>query len=166
MMRTIWSPDGPNKIHPDVDLTAPDAGRPDDDPAWFCLRVGCDQSHERVDPEALDRSFFMRVMAARSPNVRLQRLSTGRTRGTDNFHLSWMFHLRFRFIVRILILTQLDAEMPALCAAEASETSRRPAARNRWATMLPNASYSNSSMTAHADLCFHHLCSEETKRPD
>ncbi|PWZ28794.1 hypothetical protein Zm00014a_011835 [Zea mays] len=68
MMRTIWSPDGPNKIHPDVDLTAPDAGRPDDDPAWFCLRVGCDQSHERVDPEALDRSFFMRVMAARSPN--------------------------------------------------------------------------------------------------
>uniref|UniRef100_A0A804P324 Uncharacterized protein n=1 Tax=Zea mays TaxID=4577 RepID=A0A804P324_MAIZE len=62
--RTIPSmqgPDGPNKIHPDVDLTAPDAGRPDDDPAWFCLRVGCDQSHERVDPEALDRSFFMRV---------------------------------------------------------------------------------------------------------
>ncbi|CAN6322459.1 unnamed protein product [Urochloa humidicola] len=56
-----------------VDLTAPDAGRPDDDPAWFCLRVGCDQSHEQVDPEALDRSFFMRVMAARSPNVRLQK---------------------------------------------------------------------------------------------
>ncbi|KAF8709911.1 hypothetical protein HU200_029626 [Digitaria exilis] len=56
-----------------VDLTAPDAGRPDDDPAWFCVRVGCDQSHEQVDPEALDRSFFMRVMAARSPNVRLQK---------------------------------------------------------------------------------------------
>ncbi|TKV91104.1 hypothetical protein SEVIR_9G073500v4 [Setaria viridis] len=56
-----------------VDLTAPDAGRPDDDPAWFCLRVGCDQSHEQVDLEALDRSFFMRVMAARSPNVRLQK---------------------------------------------------------------------------------------------
>ncbi|KAL5683957.1 hypothetical protein ACJX0J_010342, partial [Zea mays] len=33
----------------------------------------CDQSHEQVDPEALDRSFFMRVMAARSPNVRLQK---------------------------------------------------------------------------------------------
>ncbi|KAJ1293417.1 hypothetical protein BS78_01G066500 [Paspalum vaginatum] len=56
-----------------VDLTAPDAGRPNDDPTWFCLRVGCDQSHEQVDPEALDRSFFMRVMAARSPNVRLQK---------------------------------------------------------------------------------------------
>nr|CAB3493068.1 unnamed protein product [Digitaria exilis] len=56
-----------------VDLTAPDAARPDDDPAWFCVRVGCDQSHEQVDPEALDRSFFMRVMAARSPNVRLQK---------------------------------------------------------------------------------------------
>ncbi|XP_066331469.1 uncharacterized protein [Miscanthus floridulus] len=56
-----------------VDFTALDAGRPDDDPAWFCLRVGCDQNHEQVDPEALDRSFFMRVMAARSPNVRLQK---------------------------------------------------------------------------------------------
>lgn len=64
-----------------VDLTAPDAGRPDDDPAWFCLRVGCEQGHEQVDPEALDRSFFMRVMAARSPNLRgYRRLSTGRTR--------------------------------------------------------------------------------------
>uniref|UniRef100_A0A804PMC3 Uncharacterized protein n=1 Tax=Zea mays TaxID=4577 RepID=A0A804PMC3_MAIZE len=41
--------------------------------SWFYLRVGCDQSHEQVDPEALDRSFLMRVMAARSPNVRLQK---------------------------------------------------------------------------------------------
>ena len=128
--------------------------------SWY---AGCEQGHEQVDPEALDRSFFMRVcpllshvfisiislrcnttqmssidewcdanwqvMAARSPNVRLQRLSTGRTRGTDSFHLSWMFHLRFRFIVRILIFTQLDAEMPALCAAEASESSVREAER-------------------------------------
>ncbi|XP_062214465.1 uncharacterized protein LOC133915350 [Phragmites australis] len=56
-----------------VDLAAPDAALPIDDPAWFCLRVGCDQSHEQIDPEALDRSFFMRVMAARSPNVRQQK---------------------------------------------------------------------------------------------
>ncbi|KAF0917762.1 hypothetical protein E2562_021257 [Oryza meyeriana var. granulata] len=56
-----------------VDLTAPDAARPTDDPSWFCLRIGCDQNHEQVDPEALHRSFFMRVMAARSPNVRLQK---------------------------------------------------------------------------------------------
>uniref|UniRef100_A0A0D9VZI4 Uncharacterized protein n=1 Tax=Leersia perrieri TaxID=77586 RepID=A0A0D9VZI4_9ORYZ len=56
-----------------VDLTAPDAARPSDDPSWFCLRIGCDQNHEQVDPEALHRSFFMRVMAARSPNVRLQK---------------------------------------------------------------------------------------------
>ncbi|GJM96768.1 hypothetical protein PR202_ga13631 [Eleusine coracana subsp. coracana] len=56
-----------------VDLTAPDAGRPTDDASWFCLRVGCDQNHEQVDPEALGRSFFMRVMAARSPNVRLHK---------------------------------------------------------------------------------------------
>jgi hypothetical protein len=26
--------------------------------SWY---AGCDQSHEQVDPEALDRSFFMRV---------------------------------------------------------------------------------------------------------
>ncbi|CAN6297633.1 unnamed protein product [Urochloa humidicola] len=65
-----------------VDLTAPDAGRPDDDPAWFCLRVGCDQSHEQVDPEALDRSFFMRVMAARSPNVRLQKAVSRRNQSS------------------------------------------------------------------------------------
>uniref|UniRef100_A0A0A9CWR7 Uncharacterized protein n=1 Tax=Arundo donax TaxID=35708 RepID=A0A0A9CWR7_ARUDO len=56
-----------------VDLTAPDAALPVHDPAWFCLRVGCDQSHEQIDPDALDRSFFMRVMAARSPNLRLQK---------------------------------------------------------------------------------------------
>ncbi|EMS52632.1 hypothetical protein TRIUR3_00033 [Triticum urartu] len=56
-----------------VDLTAPDAACPADDPSWFCLRVGCDQRHEHVDPEALHRSFVMRVMAARSPNVRLQK---------------------------------------------------------------------------------------------
>lgn len=56
-----------------VDLTAPDAACPADDPSWFCLRVGCDQAHEHVDPEALHRSFVMRVMAARSPNVRLQK---------------------------------------------------------------------------------------------
>ncbi|XP_006651855.1 uncharacterized protein LOC102703479 [Oryza brachyantha] len=56
-----------------VDLTAPDAALPTDGPSWFCLRIGCDQNHEQVDPEALHRSFFMRVMAARSPNVRLQK---------------------------------------------------------------------------------------------
>jgi hypothetical protein len=64
-----------------VDLTAPDAGRPTDDASWFCLRVGkrltaarlllepirftvratagCDQNHEQVDPDALDRSWFV-----------------------------------------------------------------------------------------------------------
>jgi hypothetical protein len=72
-----------------VDLTAPDAGRPTDDASWFCppldsssnrsdspfeiigtdpspgasvrATAGCDQNHEQVDPDALDRSFFMRV---------------------------------------------------------------------------------------------------------
>ncbi|CAM0875825.1 unnamed protein product [Alopecurus aequalis] len=65
-----------------VDLTAPDAARPTDDPSWFCLRVGCDQMHEHVDPEALHRSFVMRVMAARSPNVKLQRAISRRNQSS------------------------------------------------------------------------------------
>ncbi|KAG1348135.1 hypothetical protein COCNU_06G019640 [Cocos nucifera] len=50
-----------------VDFTAPDRSRPDGR-SWFCVRVGCDQNHEEVDPDALYRSFVLRVMAARSPN--------------------------------------------------------------------------------------------------
>lgn len=65
-----------------VDLTAPDAACPADDPSWFCLRVGCDQAHEHVDPEALHRSFVMRVMAARSPNVRLQKAISRRNQSS------------------------------------------------------------------------------------
>ncbi|XP_062209446.1 uncharacterized protein LOC133911262 isoform X2 [Phragmites australis] len=65
-----------------VDLAASDAARPADDASWFCLRVGCDQSHEQVDPDALDRSFFMRVMAARSPNVRLQKAISRRNQSS------------------------------------------------------------------------------------
>ncbi|KAM0909500.1 hypothetical protein ACQ4PT_014771 [Festuca glaucescens] len=65
-----------------VDLTAPDDARPTDDPSWFCLRVGCDQRHEHVDPEALHRSFVMRVMAARSPNVKLQRAISRRNQSS------------------------------------------------------------------------------------
>uniref|UniRef100_A0ACD6A3G7 Uncharacterized protein n=1 Tax=Avena sativa TaxID=4498 RepID=A0ACD6A3G7_AVESA len=65
-----------------VDLTAPDAACPADDPSWFCLRVGCDQMHEHVDPEALHRSFVMRVMAARSPNVRLQKAISRRNQSS------------------------------------------------------------------------------------
>ncbi|XP_038970242.1 uncharacterized protein LOC103723627 isoform X2 [Phoenix dactylifera] len=55
-----------------VDFTAPDRSRPDDR-SWFCVRVGCDQNHEEVDLDALYRSFVLRVMAARSPNVGLRK---------------------------------------------------------------------------------------------
>ncbi|KAE8805762.1 hypothetical protein D1007_18108 [Hordeum vulgare] len=65
-----------------VDLTAPDDSCPADDPSWFCIRVGCDQSHEHVDPEALHRSFVMRVMAARSPNVRLHKAISRRNQSS------------------------------------------------------------------------------------
>ncbi|MQM00280.1 hypothetical protein Taro_033005 [Colocasia esculenta] len=55
-----------------VDFTVPDHSRPDDR-SWFCARIGCDENHEEVDPDALYKSFVLRVMAARSPNVRLQK---------------------------------------------------------------------------------------------
>ncbi|KAL2589250.1 hypothetical protein AAZV13_13G218500 [Glycine max] len=57
-----------------VDLTAPDCRRPDHDRHWFCFRVGCDQKHEQeLDSEAIYKNFVLRVMAARSPNVRLRK---------------------------------------------------------------------------------------------
>ncbi|KAM3742589.1 hypothetical protein ACB098_07G079600 [Castanea mollissima] len=58
-----------------VDLTKPDHHRPDhDDRFWFCLRVGCDQKHEEeIDSEAIYKNFVLRVMAARSPNIRLRK---------------------------------------------------------------------------------------------
>ncbi|KAL3538749.1 hypothetical protein ACH5RR_002115 [Cinchona calisaya] len=56
-----------------VDFTVPDNYRPDDR-YWFCLRFGCDQKHEEeIDPEAIYKNFVLRVMAARSPNVRLHK---------------------------------------------------------------------------------------------
>ncbi|XP_027162257.1 uncharacterized protein LOC113762837 isoform X1 [Coffea eugenioides] len=56
-----------------VDFTVPDHYRPDDR-YWFCLRVGCDQKHEEeMDSEAIYKNFVLRVMAARSPNVRFHK---------------------------------------------------------------------------------------------
>ncbi|XP_073140022.1 uncharacterized protein [Henckelia pumila] len=56
-----------------VDFTVPDHFHPDDR-YWFCLRVGCDQKHEEeMDHEAIYKNFVLRVMAARSPNVRLRK---------------------------------------------------------------------------------------------
>ncbi|KAE9595042.1 hypothetical protein Lal_00041167 [Lupinus albus] len=57
-----------------VDLTAPDPRRSGDDRHWFCFRVGCDQQHEQeLDSEAIYKNFVLRVMAARSPNLRLRK---------------------------------------------------------------------------------------------
>ncbi|WVY92754.1 hypothetical protein V8G54_031842 [Vigna mungo] len=57
-----------------VDFTAPDSCRPGDDSHWFCSRVGCDRKHEQeLDSETLYKKFVLRVMAARSPNVRLRK---------------------------------------------------------------------------------------------
>ncbi|XP_010434737.1 PREDICTED: uncharacterized protein LOC104718655 [Camelina sativa] len=57
-----------------VDLTAPDHRPEGDDRYWFCSRVGCDQKHEEfMDSEAIYKTFLLRVMAARSPSVRLRK---------------------------------------------------------------------------------------------
>ncbi|ESQ55739.1 hypothetical protein EUTSA_v10024666mg [Eutrema salsugineum] len=57
-----------------VDLTAPDHRPEGDDRYWFCSRVGCDQKHEEfMDSEAIYQKFVLRVMAARSPSVRLRK---------------------------------------------------------------------------------------------
>ncbi|XP_027931515.1 uncharacterized protein LOC114187452 [Vigna unguiculata] len=57
-----------------VDFTKPDSCHPGEDRHWFCSRVGCDLKHEQeLDPETVEKNFVLRVMAARSPNVRLRK---------------------------------------------------------------------------------------------
>ncbi|CAN8231718.1 unnamed protein product [Cochlearia groenlandica] len=57
-----------------VDLTAPDHRPEGEDRYWFCSRVGCDQKHEEfMDSEVIYKNFLLRVMAARSPSVRLRK---------------------------------------------------------------------------------------------
>ncbi|KAI4318446.1 hypothetical protein MLD38_032147 [Melastoma candidum] len=57
-----------------VDLSAPDRYDPDSDRYWFCSRVGCDQKHEEeIDSETIWKNFVLKVMAARSPNIRLRK---------------------------------------------------------------------------------------------
>ncbi|KAF7843068.1 protein split ends-like isoform X1 [Senna tora] len=57
-----------------VDFTAPEIRPSHEDRYWFCFRVGCDQNHgEELDSEAIYKNFVLRVMAARSPNVRLRK---------------------------------------------------------------------------------------------
>ncbi|CAH9074761.1 unnamed protein product [Cuscuta epithymum] len=61
-----------------VDFTSPHHYRPDDR-YWFCLRVGCEQQHEDgMDSEKIYKDFVLRVMAARSPNIMLQKALTRR----------------------------------------------------------------------------------------
>ncbi|XP_074275837.1 uncharacterized protein LOC141599654 [Silene latifolia] len=59
-----------------VDFTRPNHFCPDDR-YWFCSRLGCNQKHEEeMDSEAIYKDFVLRVMAARSPNVRFRRALT------------------------------------------------------------------------------------------
>ncbi|KAK9095797.1 hypothetical protein Sjap_021294 [Stephania japonica] len=65
-----------------VDFTRPDPPLLDQDRSWFCVRIGCDQQHEEIDPDALYKSFRLRVLAARSPNLRLQKALCKRAQST------------------------------------------------------------------------------------
>ncbi|KAD2393160.1 hypothetical protein E3N88_40137 [Mikania micrantha] len=56
-----------------VDFTKPYTVRTDDC-YWFCSRVGCDRKHEEeINPEEISKNFVLRVLAARSPNIKLRR---------------------------------------------------------------------------------------------
>ncbi|KAI3815312.1 hypothetical protein L1987_14975 [Smallanthus sonchifolius] len=56
-----------------VDFTKPYNFRTDDR-YWFCSRVGCDQKHEEeINPEEISKNFVLRVLAARSPNIKLRK---------------------------------------------------------------------------------------------
>ncbi|RZC62712.1 hypothetical protein C5167_024471 [Papaver somniferum] len=60
-----------------VDFSALDRSLQVDDRSWFCLREGCDLKHEEdINPETLYKDFVLRVMAARSPNLRYRRQAT------------------------------------------------------------------------------------------
>ncbi|KAK6916263.1 hypothetical protein RJ641_019124 [Dillenia turbinata] len=63
-----------------VDFTLPGDPYHPDDRYWFCTRLGCDQKHEEeLDLEAVNKNFILRVMAARSPNIRLRKALTKRS---------------------------------------------------------------------------------------
>ncbi|CAI9286998.1 unnamed protein product [Lactuca saligna] len=56
-----------------IDFTKPYPFRTDDR-YWFCSRVGCDRKHEEeINPEEISKNFVLRVLAARSPNIKLRR---------------------------------------------------------------------------------------------
>nr|XP_043626742.1 uncharacterized protein LOC122598205 [Erigeron canadensis] len=56
-----------------VDFTKPYTFRTDDR-YWFCSRVGCDQKHEQeINHEEISKNFVLRVLAARSPNIKLRK---------------------------------------------------------------------------------------------
>ncbi|MFS7979354.1 hypothetical protein Hanom_Chr10g00926371 [Helianthus anomalus] len=55
-----------------VDFTKPYAFRTDDDRYWFCSHVGCNQKHEEeINHKEISKNFVFRVLAARSPNIKL-----------------------------------------------------------------------------------------------
>ncbi|KAF8641429.1 hypothetical protein HU200_067834 [Digitaria exilis] len=58
-----------------VDLTAPDAARPDDDPAWFCVRVGKDQPPRK--PFSVLPSVAGSALDAKMPSFRAAEASQG-----------------------------------------------------------------------------------------
>ncbi|KAL3723923.1 hypothetical protein ACJRO7_036002 [Eucalyptus globulus] len=108
-----------------VDFTAPDRYPPDTDRYWFCLRVGCDQKHEEeLDAEAIYKNFVLRVMAARSPNVRLRKALTRKPiNTTEKCPLSAPAKPSRSRLPRLAILSSISGK-PVNCGKERVKTSR------------------------------------------
>ncbi|KAL2460354.1 hypothetical protein Adt_43774 [Abeliophyllum distichum] len=96
-----------------VDFTIPNHYRPDDR-YWFCLRVGCDQKHEEeMDSEAIYKNFVLRVMAARSPNVKFQRTLNGNASRTPKKcpHSAPLKSLKSRLPSRPAVISSISHKM-------------------------------------------------------
>ncbi|KAL2477408.1 hypothetical protein Fot_46422 [Forsythia ovata] len=96
-----------------VDFTIPDHYRPDDR-YWFCLRVGCDQKHEEeMDSEAIYKNFVLRVMAARSPNVKFRRTLNGNASRTPKKcpHSAPSKSLKSRLPSRLAVISSISQKM-------------------------------------------------------
>ncbi|XP_020969887.1 uncharacterized protein LOC107623890 isoform X2 [Arachis ipaensis] len=126
-----------------VDLTAPDPRLPDEDRHWFCMRFGCDQKHEEeLDSEAIYKDFVLRVMAARSPNVKLRK-ALNRREASENLKCPLTAPAKPR-VSRMALISSLSHKM-----AENKAKVNKPLAKVS-ASATPNAKVKQSPSVAKA----------------
>ncbi|MED6168906.1 hypothetical protein PIB30_015963 [Stylosanthes scabra] len=126
-----------------VDLTAPDPRLPDEDRHWFCMRFGCDQKHEEeLDSEAIYKDFVLRVMAARSPNVKLRK-ALNRREASENLKCPLTAPAKPR-VSRMALISSLSHKM-----AENKAKVNKPLAKVS-VSATPNAKVKQSPSVAKA----------------